>query len=324
MSNYLQRRLGFIALLLAFLMGCSEKPITALKIGTNLWVGYEPLYLAREKQFINNDQIKLVELSSATQVMQAYRNEVINAAAITLDEALLLLASGEQFSIVLILDVSNGADALIAQPSINSFGDLKGKRVGLESTALGSYMLTRALEVNQMSLNDITIKHLGIEQHEKAFVNKEVDAVITFEPIKSKLLGLGGQTLFDSKQISNEIIDVLIVRESYLENHTNNVQQLINAWFKTLAFIETSPHQAMTLLNLRMKLPEAFLLKSYQGLVLGDAVTNEKFLLKSNEISTVAKQLMAVMLREKLLKKSVNVNSLLPKKNFNYKLINSQ
>ena len=52
MTTFLRTRkcfclLAWAALLLA-LVGCAREPETALRIGTNVWIGSEPLYLARE------------------------------------------------------------------------------------------------------------------------------------------------------------------------------------------------------------------------------------------------------------------------------------
>ena len=44
--------LACVALLLA-LSGCMREPETALRIGTNVWIGSEPLYLARELGHLN-------------------------------------------------------------------------------------------------------------------------------------------------------------------------------------------------------------------------------------------------------------------------------
>jgi hypothetical protein len=41
-------RLLTCAALLAALFGCMREPEPALRIGTNVWIGSEPLYLARE------------------------------------------------------------------------------------------------------------------------------------------------------------------------------------------------------------------------------------------------------------------------------------
>ena len=64
-----------------------ESPIL---LGTNVWPGYEPLYLARSLGYWDDSSVKLVEYSSASQVIRAFRNDAIHIAALTLDEVLLL------------------------------------------------------------------------------------------------------------------------------------------------------------------------------------------------------------------------------------------
>ena len=106
-----------------------------LAVGTNVWPGYEPLYLARNLGYYN-DSIRLVEYSSATEVLRAIRNKLIDVATLTLDEVLLLRQSGVDVRSVLVTDISNGGDVIVARPGIETLADLKGRKVGVESTAL--------------------------------------------------------------------------------------------------------------------------------------------------------------------------------------------
>ncbi len=168
-------------LMLLLLPGCSDSPAPALRLGTNVWPGYEPLYLARQQGALNKDKVHLVEFSSSSQVIQAYRNNLIDAAALTLDEVLLLLESGERLKIILVMDISTGGDVIIGQSNINTFSEIMGKRVGVENNALGAYVITRALETANLAKDSITIVPLDINEQENAFLQKKVDAVVTFD-----------------------------------------------------------------------------------------------------------------------------------------------
>ena len=59
------RALACVALLLA-LFGCAREPQTVLRIGTNVWIGSEPLYLARELGRFDPATVQLVEYPSAS------------------------------------------------------------------------------------------------------------------------------------------------------------------------------------------------------------------------------------------------------------------
>ena len=71
-----------------------ETPSSKLMVGTFLWLGYEPLFLARDLGYYDENQIRFVEYLSATQTNRALRNNSIHIATNTLDEAILLLEQG--------------------------------------------------------------------------------------------------------------------------------------------------------------------------------------------------------------------------------------
>src|SRR6476620_11111852 len=118
------------------LSGCMREPETALRIGTNVWIGSEPLYLARELGRLDPAAVQLVEYPSASEVLRAFRNQAIDGMVISLDELFGLAVDGLQPRVVLVVDVSHGADAVVGRPNMRTMQDLKGKSVAVESGAL--------------------------------------------------------------------------------------------------------------------------------------------------------------------------------------------
>ena len=272
-------KLLFVIIQFLLLSSCSDTGNQqTLRVGTNIWPGYEPLYLAREQGYFDKKQIHLVEYTSASQVIKAYKNGLLDAAAVTLDEAISLLASGEKLKIVLVMDISNGADALISQPSLKKITDLKGMRIGVEHTALGAYFINRVIDITGIDKNEITVVPLKVNQHERAFMQKKVDAVLTFEPVRTKLLSTGANILFDSSQIPGEIVDVLVVNEQHLAAFSGNIHQLKLGWFKALGDISRMTPTTIKLLGARMQLSTQDVLLAYEGLILPDEEMNEHML----------------------------------------------
>ncbi len=295
------------------LIGCTDKSELPLRLGTNIWPGYEPLYLARHQGTLATDKVHLVEFSSASQTIQAYRNSLIDAAALTLDEVLLLADSGEELKIVLVMDVSNGGDAIIGQQDIASMSEIKGKRIGVENGALGAYFISRALEIVGLQHKSVKIISLDIDEHKKAFLQHEVDVVVTFDPVRSELIKAGGRLLFDSRQLPGEIVDVLVVRDDYLRKNPHRIQYLLDAWFKTLKFMRQQPHDAAKILGLRMKLDIDETLDVYAYLSQPDEIKNNEFLKQNPEpklLSTINK-LSNFMFNQQLLKEKIKPSSLI-------------
>ena len=283
-----------------------------LVVATNIWPGYEPLYLARGLEAWSDEEIRLVECSSATQALRLFRNGDIDAAALTLDEALLLRQDGIDARVFLVLDISHGADAILAQPDIADFASLQGRRVGFESTALGSYVLTRACELHHIDPATIEFIPLEINEHERAFLEGRLDGVVTFEPVRSRLLDQGANVVFDSRAIPNEIVDVLVARGDVFEDHAEQLDLLARGWLLALDHIQTRPRDAAERMSRRLALSPEAVLEALTGLRLADAEINQRLLGGPDpELLTTAQTLASVMLTRNLLHQRPPLNALI-------------
>ncbi|GAV20377.1 NitT/TauT family transport system substrate-binding protein [Mariprofundus micogutta] len=271
---------SFLLLLIA---GCTPAPVEPVRLGTNVWAGYEPLYLARSLGWLDEPNVKLVEFTSTTSVLRAMRDHTLEVAAMTLDEALLLYQDDPNIRIVLVMDESSGADAILARSGIGSLQELKGKRVAAETTALGAYMISRAMDVGQLQPGDLTIISIPANEHTAAYKSGSVDAVVTFEPVKSELKRAGAQVIFDSARIPSEVVDVLVVHDNVLESNRDRLEQLIAAWFRALDYLTEHPNDAAKRMQPRLKLSVKEVLAQYEGLRLPDLNENLAVLSGGNE-----------------------------------------
>jgi len=302
--SFLLRR-WFVLLLVAFVAsGCQRAERAPLQLATNLWPGYEPLYLAQELGYLDKDLVRLAEYTSASEVMRAYRSGRVDLAALTLDEALLLNESAVA-TIILLLDFSNGADAILGSASVAQLSDIKGKRVGVEGSALGAFFFNEALKNARLQREDVQLVPLGVDEHESAFLDGRVDAVVTFEPVRGHLLRKGAHVLFDSAQIPGKIVDVLVVRPSVLSSDRAAVQAVVDGWFKALARIERDYDSSLQRMNARLQLDASDLRTAYQGIILGSATQNRKlFGGQTPELTATATALAQELLANGLLKKT--------------------
>lgn len=313
MGRGLQVLWWFLAGVVLALSGCSVEPPEPMRIGTNVWPGYEPLYLARDLGMFDDREIRLVEHGSASQVIRAYRNHVLDAAALTLDEVLLLAEDGLDPRVVLVMDISHGGDMVIGRAGIENMAGLKGKRVGFENSALGAYVLARALELSGMNLQDVEPVAIEVDEHEKAFADGEVDGVVTFDPVGSRLLAAGGSLLFDSSRIPGEVVDVLVVRGTYLDSHRQQVAALIDQWFAAIDHLDRQPRDAARRMGKRLRQSPEEVLVSYEGLRLPDRDRNRALLMGGEDgpgLLAAARRLEGVMIEAGLLERRVPLDGL--------------
>ena len=301
-----------VAVTLFCIGGCTREAAPTLRVAANVWPGYEALYLARDLGEFNATPIHPIEYTSATEVMRAFRNGSIDAACLTLDESLLLASQGQDFRIVLVSDFSNGADVILGNPALHDMADLRGRRVGVEDTALGAFFLTLALQKAGLNHADVRVVPLQVQDHERAFTDGSVDAVVTFEPVRGKLLARGAHILFDSSRIPGEIVDVLLVRSSYLQQYPDAVTVLVRGWFRAMTYTKRAPDEALARMARREGVSEAEYRDALRGLNLPDRDENLR-LLEGNApaLQPVMQRLADFMLHKQLLAQRVEVRGLI-------------
>lgn len=279
---YNKPMMKIIFTLFAPLLLSSCQPDKPLKIGVNNWIGYDPIPFGMEKGFIPKEPFHIVEFASTSDVMSALRQGTIDVAGLTLDEAIIFSHDGYDFSIILVMDISHGADTIIAKPEIKSFSDLKGKKIAVENTALGSFLISRALEIKKMKLEEIEVVHSQLNDHISRFNQPDIAAVVTFEPTKSKLLSLSGHEIFNSKEMKGEIIDIIVVKTELLKSRREDLRKLASGWFKTINSINKDSLPYKTYISKKRNLGFNEIKNSLDGLSFPSLDQNKKFF-DSNE-----------------------------------------
>lgn len=265
------RQLILLLVISILLTSCTEQIVPPLRIGTNIWPGYEPFYVTRHKYTESMEHIKLIEYRNASQVLNGIINNSIDVAAVTLDEAVKIKALGFDIEVVWVVDYSNGADALLTKPEITNSQELIGKRIGAETSALGLYVLSRYLELNNLKLSDITLVNLEANRHVQAYLSNEIDAVFTFEPSVSKLTEAGAIKLFDSTQIPGEIVDVLIINKKTITAQKHALlHQFLSLNNQTVKHIIDNITPYISSLNQRLNLSDTQLVDTFSKLILLD------------------------------------------------------
>jgi len=277
-----------------------------------VWIGSEPLYLARELGHLDPAVVQLVEYPSASEVLRAYRNQAIDGMVISLDELFGLAADGLQPKIILVVDVSHGADVVVGRPGMKSMKDLKGKSVAVESGALGAFVLSRALTLNGMQASDVTVVHLESNEQPKAFEAGTVDGAVTFDPYRTQFLQAGATTLFDSTQIPGEIVDLVAVRASVVNKQPKAVQALLTGWFDATDYMKRDPKDAARRMGIRQQRTGEQFLEAQKGLHVPSREENLRMLGgQTPELAVSGRRLMALMVDAKLLRAPVEIESVL-------------
>ncbi len=298
---------GCALTLFGLLPACA--PQQRLRIASLVWPSYELMFLARREGWIMRQRVDLIETGSTTESMQAIRDGNADGAAMTLDEVLRMHSSGHPMVVVMVFNISAGADVVLARSEIPNLQALKGCRIGAEFTGLGALVLNRLLAAARLSREDVEVVPLTWDRHMIAWQEGLVDVLITFEPVAGQLRRDGARVLFDSRAIPDTIFDVLAVTEEASRVHRNSIQHLTEGYFRALEYLRTNPEQAAGRMADRLGVEEQHALELFEGIILPD-VRGNKRLLGEGKVATAAESLSELMLQDGLLHKAPDIRGL--------------
>ncbi len=226
---------------------CAGEPI---KLGMSTWLGYAPLYLAKEKGFFQKRgiDVEIVVIESPADRRAAFAADKIQGMATTVDTHVMTAAAENPIPVkqVLAMDDSNGGDGIVAKKEIKTVKDLKGKTVAAQLGAGASYFwLNYVLSQNGLKLSDIKAVDMKAGDAGAAFVAGKVDAAVTWEPwlSRAKETPFGG-VLLSSDKTPGIIVDSLAFKPAYLKAHGDDVKKIIAAWNEAVKFATDNPKEA--------------------------------------------------------------------------------
>ncbi|WP_127533071.1 ABC transporter substrate-binding protein [Paenibacillus kobensis] len=248
-----------LAVVMAVVAGCGNSskesagggkgdPVT---IALSPWPGWYMWYLVEEQGLFEkhgvNVELKWFPVYSDS--LQALATGKVDANSQTLSDTLAPVSKGIGLKAVLVNDNSNGGDAIVAQPSIQNVLDLKGKTVATELGTVDHLLLLTALDQNGMKESDVNFVNMTVNDAGPAFITGKTDASVLWEPFQTKAVVEGkGKVLFSSKDTPGLIPDLLVFRESVVNNRKDDVQKIVDAWFEGLDYFNAHPDEAVKLL----------------------------------------------------------------------------
>jgi NitT/TauT family transport system substrate-binding protein len=224
----------------ALVVSCAA-PAVNLNVGFSAWPGWMPWQVAVEKKLLP-ESIKMQWFNGYVDSILALIRDKSEFNSQTLTDTLAAIAAGADQVIVLTNDNSTGNDQIIVGPSIKKIQDLKDKFIAVEKGSVDHFLLTQGLEKAGMTLDDVKLVALETGEASRRFGAGSFDAVATFAPFTTDAMKRSGsQVLFSSSDFPGSISDHLVASRKTIEQHPEQVQALVNAWFETLKEIEANP-----------------------------------------------------------------------------------
>jgi NitT/TauT family transport system substrate-binding protein len=271
---------GAIAMGLSLTGSCSAQAAQKLTVAHSTWIGYGPLYVAKEKGFFKKAgldvDLKIIEASSdALAAMQGGQIEVV---ASTVDNFSLFVGNGANLSLLMTLDESAGGDGIVARKEVASVADLKGRTVGVQKGSIAQFLLAQALDKASLTMNDVKAIDMKSGDAGAAFVAGSLDAAVTWQPWLGKAAATdNGKVLIDTRAMPGLIVDALAARGDFARDHAADFKAFVNAYFDAVEFMKTDPAAANEIIARNLKMSKETLDASLKDVRFFSAKDNADF-----------------------------------------------
>ena len=217
-------------------------------VGYSNWAGWWPWAIAESEGLFakHGANVELRWYDDYTESMEDLAAGYIDGNCQTLNDTISFASGAVKGEVVVLVnDNSAGNDKIIAKFGIEGVKDLQGRKVAVEAGVVDDFLLTLALEREGLSRSDVEIVDLETGAAAEIFVAGQVDAVGAFPPFWLTALKREGATeITSSKAFPGAIPDLLVVTETLVNKHPEQVQALVDTWFDILSFMSSQPEKA--------------------------------------------------------------------------------
>ncbi|MBL4954340.1 ABC transporter substrate-binding protein [Neobacillus sp. YIM B02564] len=281
--------ISVLLLVMVIATGCSNntakksnsESVDKFAIAVSTWIGYAPLYIAKEKGFFkkNGIEVDLMKMESVSDRRSSMAANRIQGFATTVDSHVVTAASDLPVVQVLALDDSYGGDGIVAKKEIRSLKDLVGKTVAVQTDGGASFFwFLYQLEQEGINYKDIKTQNMTAGDAGAAFVANKVDAAVTWEPWLSKAKETSfGSVLTSSDQTPGVIADTIGLRKDFVDKNPKAVKALVKSWYEALDYIETDHKDAISIMAKAMGQTSAELEESLKGVRFYDQEKNKEY-----------------------------------------------
>lgn len=249
------RRTTHTLLAILLLAGGGVHAAGSAKIGTVIWIGYGPYYVADALDLYKKSgtKVTLQIFSDPALIPPAIEGGSVDGGMLTYDQVIGQVAKGSTQRVVMPIDYSAGGDAIVSSVDIKKVSDFKGKKVGFNPLSPSDFLLSYALKVNKLGENDIQPVNMTPEAIPAAMASGSMPIGVTYEPNVSQITGLEGgkkfHVVYSSKDAPGLITDVLVFKQQVIKSRPDVVKALIQGYIDGLDYMKKNPDKAAEIIG---------------------------------------------------------------------------
>jgi NitT/TauT family transport system substrate-binding protein len=221
-----------------------------------VWVGFGPVHLAKELGYFKEEGIEVDEVldDDMPNAVAAMERGDIDCYLRTVGEYQGLRRRKDTQGIIIgTIDLSTGGDGWVADGSIKSVCDLKGKTIAVEPNLPARLIMQMALKKQcNMSIKDTNLTDIAAADAIGVFGDQKVAAVGSYEPVLSQAVSAsaarGAHILTSSKDQKDLILDIIMAHTGELKAHPEKYVKFLRAIYRAIDYYNANQDKAIPII----------------------------------------------------------------------------
>jgi NitT/TauT family transport system substrate-binding protein len=221
-----------------------------------VWVGFGPVHLANELGYFKEEGIEVAEIldDDMPNAIAAMERGDIDCYLRTVGEYQGLRRRKDTQGVIIgTIDLSTGGDGWVADGSIKSVCDLKGKTIAVEPNLPARLIMQMALKKQcNMSIKDTTLTDIAAADAIGVFGDRKVAAVGSYEPVLSQVVtanaARGAHILTSSKDQKDLILDIIMAHTGELHAHPEKYVKFLRAIYRAIDYYNANQDKAIPII----------------------------------------------------------------------------
>jgi NitT/TauT family transport system substrate-binding protein len=296
--------LFIMAMMLALVVNAcvanQNQDLKTLKVGITTWPGFDIALYAKASGLFQKRglDVEFVRFENQQDSTRAVLRGALDAAFVSLWDVMQSDSGNDKPVVVLVTNISHGADGIVTQPGIQSIEDLRGKRVGAKLGTVNHLILLEALRLHKIKPDQVQIEDVSNETAIQMMQEGRLDGAVVWEPLLSNTAKkIKGNFPFTTKEVDSLVIDLLVSRSKIVTEKKTALTQFISAWFDVMHAVEIKPAEVFEQVGQQLGQSGQAFGQDYAGLKKGDIKMNQRMFSSQGHLKEATK-LLPQLLRE--------------------------
>jgi NitT/TauT family transport system substrate-binding protein len=188
-------------------------------------------------------------LNGEADIAEAAELPFINA--VFQNKQVTLIASNDQFD--------NNYIVALKDHGIENISDLKGKTIAVARGTIAEFCLSRFLELNRISLQDVSIMGIKPGEFVSVLANETADAAVVWQPYFDQVQHQVNRTVAWSAQSGQAVYGVLVCNSEWVNQHENTIERFLKSLADAEEFLINKPAEAKVIVRDQLHYSDSYI-----------------------------------------------------------------